>query len=199
MIGYLNGVLIDIGKEFCVIDVHGVGYNVYCTKSTLKKMEGYLSEGNPVVKIHTKLIHREEVLDLYGFLDKGEYDFFNLLITVNGIGPKQSIRILGNCDYHELAKAIVSGDSGFLTTLSGVGEKKAKQMILELREKIKKVFDITAGEIVPSYIEAMAALEALGFTKKESKEAVEKVISDGEGHLDTEGVVEGALKHLSSH
>jgi Holliday junction DNA helicase RuvA len=202
MIGYLRGELIQIDDEACLIDVNGVGYYVYCSKSVLNKLGEIVDEEAPVVKLYTQLIHREDTMDLYGFIQKDELRLFTLLLSVSGIGPKQSVKILGVRNPGDIIKAIVSGDSDFLMSLSGIGKKKAQQIILELKEKVKKSFDIAASPVSSNYNEAVKALESLGFTSAESRDAVEKVLSDetfalNGGKTDVTKIVENALKQLS--
>jgi Holliday junction DNA helicase RuvA len=202
MIGYLRGELVEIDDESCVIDVSGVGYYVYCSKSVLYRLGEMLNDGSAFVRLFTHLIHREDTMDLYGFIEKDELRLFTLLLSVSGIGPKQSLRILGVRNPVDIIKAIVSGDSDFLMSLSGIGKKKAQQIILELKEKVKRSFDTAVSPVSSNYSEAVKALESLGFTSSESREAVEKVLSDetlssGAGISDVTKIVENALKQLS--
>ena len=202
MIGYLRGELVQVDDEACVIDVNGVGYNVYCSKSLLNRLGEIIDEGSPEVKLYTQLIHREDTMDLYGFIDKYELRLFTMLMTVSGIGPKQSIKILGVRAPADIIKAIVTGDTDFLMSLSGIGKKKAQQIILELKEKAKRNFDIDASPVSSNYNEAVTALESLGFTTAESREAVERALSDVKlavngGKSDVSKIVENALKQLS--
>ena len=218
MIGYLRGILRETGTESCILDVHGVGYEVYCSKSTLMELASSLpdpsgtdpaqtalprtessvtgSDGREVV-LHTRLIHREDTLDLYGFLHGEEKLLFDMLITVSGIGPKQAIRILGTSKVPEIVQAVVHEDSAFLMGLSGIGKKKSQQIILELGEKLRKSFEVPDGKGVSAYSEAVSALEALGFTRGESTQAVEKALEQRPQSDDVGQVVEQALKNLT--
>lgn len=197
MIGYLRGTLREVDKERCVIDVQGIGYGVYCSKRTLGDLEAVLSRNPGEVLLHTRLIHREDTLDLYGFLHKEEQLLFNLLITVSGVGPKQAIRILGASKVSDLVHAVVHEDSAFLMELSGIGKKKSQQIILELKEKLRESFDVPALQGASGYVEAVSALQALGFTRGESKEAVEKALAADPQEQDIGKIVELALKSLS--
>jgi Holliday junction DNA helicase RuvA len=197
MIGYLRGTLREVDKERCVIDVQGIGYGVYCSKRTLGDLEAVLSRNPGEVLLHTKLIHREDTLDLYGFLHKEEKLLFNLLITVSGVGPKQAIRILGASKVSDLVHAIVHEDSAFLMKLSGIGKKKSQQIILELKEKLRASFDVHALQGASGYVEAVSALQTLGFTRGESKQAVEKALAADPEEQDIGKIVELALKNLS--
>ncbi len=196
MIGYLRGKVVQIDEESCILDVNGVGYCVYCSKRTLQQIEKSNTEDSSEIKLYTRLIHREDTMDLYGFVKKDEHILFNLLLTVSGIGPKQSIKILGTRDAPDIVKAVVSENSTFLMALSGIGKKKAQQIIIELKEKIKKFFDTAATTVPSTYIEAISALESLGFTAIESREAVDNALLE-ESSGDVGKIVETALKYLS--
>ena len=196
MIGYLRGKVVQIDEESCILDVNGVGYCVHCSKRTLQQIEKSNTEDSSEIKLYTRLIHREDTMDLYGFVKKDENILFNLLLTVSGIGPKQSIKILGTRDAPDIVKAVVSENSTFLMALSGIGKKKAQQIIIELKEKIKKFFDTAATPVPSTYIEAISALESLGFTAIESREAVDNALLE-ESSGDVGKIVETALKYLS--
>jgi Holliday junction DNA helicase RuvA len=206
MIAYLDGTVIEVDDEKCTIDVRGVGYSVYAPRKTLKDLGGRMgdaksgSPAGPNVKLYTKLIHRDDSMELYGFLSRQENTFFSLLITVNGIGPKNALRILGACEVPEIVGAIVSENSSFLKSIAGIGEKKAVQIILKLKEKIGKLLP-AATSFGSGYLDAIALLESLGFSKGESKEAVDKAQSslgsDSGARGDVEKIVQAALRSLS--
>jgi holliday junction DNA helicase RuvA len=198
MIAYLDGVVAEVEDEKCTIDVHGVGYSVLSSKKTLKELESRVSGGNPQVRLFTKLIHRDDAMELYGFLNRQEHAFFGLLITVSGIGPRGALKILGASDVSEIAGAVVSENSAFLKSIAGIGEKRAQQIILELKEKIRKLFHLQAVPLVSGYLEAVSLLESLGFSKGESKEAVDGAVKAVGGDGDVEKLVENALRRLSS-
>jgi Holliday junction DNA helicase RuvA len=207
MIAYLDGNVIEVDDEKCILDVKGVGYSVFSSRKTLKELGARIGDAKsglparPNVKLFTRLIHRDDCMELYGFLSRQENTFFNLLITVNGIGPKNALKILGACEVPEIAGAIVSENSSFLKSIAGIGEKKAVQIILQLKEKIKKLLPAAAVPVGSSYLDAIALLESLGFSKSESKEAVDKAQSalenDSRARGDVEKIVETALRSLS--
>jgi len=199
MIGYLNGVLANIENNGCILDVQGVGYFVYCSNKTIAKLKKLNLEDPPVVKLFTRLIHREDTLDLYGFLTKKDVGFFNMLLTVSGIGPKQALKIMGGCSIEDIIKAIVSENSSFLMGLSGIGKKKSQQIILELKEKLEGTFDISKAVTSHHYYDAITALEALGFNKSESREAVDRALRDTKNKNDVSRIIEDALRILSSN
>ncbi len=205
MIAYLDGTVIEVDDEKCTIDVRGIGYSVYSSRKTLKDLGGRIGDAKsgphagPNVKLFTKLIHRDDSMELYGFLSRQENTFFGLLITVNGVGPKNALKILGSCGVPEIAGAVVSENSSFLKSVAGIGEKKAAQIILQLKEKIRKLAPAAGVPARPGYLDATALLESLGFTRNESKEAVERAMSAlDDGGAGVEKIVEAALKSLSN-
>ena len=198
MIGYLKGYVADIEKDACIIEVGGVGYRVYCPAATLQYLQARVSDKGDPVKLITRVLHREDVLDLYGFLHRDEYTLFNMLLRVSGIGPRQALKILGMGKTAQIVRAIVSGDDSFLMQLPGIGKKRAQQIIFDLRERLKNTFEVAATEDLSAYSTAVAALEALGFSGMEAHEAVDVVVSSTGDELDVSQVIERALKVLSS-
>jgi Holliday junction DNA helicase RuvA len=209
--------LSHVDEDYCILDVGGVGYQVYCPQRTLRDLEairadaarpdaGHMDEarsetagrnsGTETV-LFTRLIHRDDCMELYGFTGREEHLLFNLLITVSGIGPRQSLKILGARDVGDIVRAVVSEDSAFLMSLAGIGSKKAQQIILELKEKVKRLFGTDQTPLSSTYIEALSALESLGFSPGESRRAVDKALASAGQNQDLGNIVETALKLLS--
>ncbi len=197
MIGYLDGTLAEVNEDSCIVDIGGVGYCVSCSEGTLAKLKEILKSGEHAIKLYTRLIHREDVLSLYGFLSRDEHRLFDMLITVSGIGPKQALKIIGMRTTAHIVKAVVAGDDKFLCTLSGIGQKRARQIIFELREKLRESFAEQAADTPADYAEAVAALESLGFSRAEANDALEHVISARKGEMGTADIVEASLRFLS--
>ncbi|MDI6719658.1 MAG: Holliday junction branch migration protein RuvA [Methanomicrobiales archaeon] len=172
MIAHLNGELAAIGDRWVVLDVNGIGYRVYVTRPTLEELQS--REGR--VRLCTHMAVREDAIALYGFLNQNELEVFRILIGVSGIGPQIAMNILSQIGIEDLVLAIVGQDEGILTSISGIGQKSAKRLILELRDKMQKV----NGTLLPAagvqgraaVRDAVSALVSLGFTPKESKDAV---------------------------
>ena len=197
MIGYLKGRITEVDDEYCIVDVGGVGYVIHCAENILQQLRKE-TDSDRDVKLITRLIHREDVLDLYGFLRKDEYTLFNMLLRVSGVGPKQALKILGMAETTHIIKAIVTGDNSFLTQLSGIGKKRAEQIIFDLKEKLSHSFRESHFETSSVHALAISALGKLGFTSAESREAVDRVMKGGEEHDDVSSIVEQALKLLST-
>jgi Holliday junction DNA helicase RuvA len=198
MISQIKGTVIEIGLKSIIIDVNGLGYRVSMTEDGLSKMKE-----NAEVKLWTHLAIREDAQDLYGFTTKKERDFFELLITISGIGPKTALNILSLVKSDVLANAIREGSTGQLVKVSGIGKKTAEKIVLELRDKMGGFAgseDTLTG--MSSDADAIEALKALGYDVGEAREALKKVMSDsdtkgGKKLTDTGAKVKAALKVLA--
>lgn len=199
MIAHINGILDDIYEDRVVIDVNGVGYNIYVSSNTLSALPP-MGEN---VKLYTHTVVREDAFILFGFLNKDELFLFKKIITVSGIGPKGGLAFFNILCADDLRFAILSGDAKLLSSAPGIGKKTAEKLILELKDKLEWNKDFIAKEIninnntTPSLTgiknEAVSALVALGYGSREAHEAVSKVdIADD----DVEAVLKEALKQL---
>jgi len=187
MIGHLHGTVIDTTETSLIISCMGVGYIVSVPQSLLQKttLEDHVS-------VYTHLAVRETALDIYGFETKQELDFFKLLITISGIGPKVGLSILNAALPETLYIAITKGDTSVLTKVSGIGKKNAEKIILELKNKV----DRFAGSFTETHntdIEVFEALEALGFDSKSIQEVLK---DDSLSGLETPGKIKQAIKLL---
>lgn len=188
MISQLSGTINHKDERFFVVSVNGVGYKVFATSDTIEKIP--LSKP---ITIWTHLVVREDALDLYGFLNKDELDFFDLLISISGIGPKSALSILNLATIATLKKAVISGDSGYLTKVSGIGKKNAEKIVLELKDKLTASdSDGKAAHLHNS--DSLEALKSLGYNEREAREALKKV---PEKITDAGECVKYALKVLS--
>lgn len=181
MIGYIRGTVVFQDLKSIVVDVGGVGYKVHTTSGTL--------DSTKEVAFYTYLAVRETALDLYGFTTKAELDYFELLLTVSGIGPKSALAILSVASLDTLSYAINNNDAGHLTKQAGIGKKNAEKIVLELKGKAPET---SSGHIV--YTEdddTLEALKALGYSEKDSREALKKASGDT-----TQEKIRSALKNL---
>jgi holliday junction DNA helicase RuvA len=170
MIGYLEGKITFRGERYIILDVAGVGYKVFVNLGTLKKTSG----GNEKTKLWTHLYQREDTIDLYGFSESSELQLFETLIGVSGVGPRTALAVLGVAPSDTLRRAIASGEVSYLTKVSGIGRKTAEKIMIELREKFGKAHSDTAGEFREEK-DALEALEALGYSVKEARDALKEV------------------------
>lgn len=182
MISQLRGTIAHKDIGFLILDVGGVGYKVHMTLGETKNVGEELS-------VWTHLAVREDALDLYGFSERKELEFFVDLIKISGIGPKTALSILTLAPMSSIQEAVSRGDSSYLTKFAGVGKKTAEKIILELSDKMPRM----EGSGWQEESDALEALVALGYGKKEASEA----LKGAEGV--TTDRVKFALKKLGSH
>ena len=172
MIAHLCGKPVLTGDKWVVIDVQGIGYQVQVTQPALR----LLIHTKESVKVFTHLAVREDAITLYGFMHQSELEMFRILISVSGIGPQIAMNLLSQVGIEDFAMAILNEDEKALTRISGIGPKSAKRLILELRDKMKKVGETIlsseTGRSSPAVHDAVSALISLGFAEKESRDAV---------------------------
>ena len=198
MIAYLEGKLIEKNPTLLILEVNGVGYAVNIPVSTY----GSLVETGQMVKILTYDLVREDELKLYGFSTKPEKELFELLIAVNGVGPRMALSILSCISVQEFQRSVLQEDLDVLTAISGVGKKKAQRLIVELKEKLGKVDlgerkDMREEEAIltPAVDEAALALISLGYTKVDARRALEKVTNQANEALPVEELIKRVLKY----
>ncbi len=184
MIGHLTGTVIHHDLKSVVLDVHGVGYKVFVNTGALD------TTSEKTVSFWTYLAVRENALDLYGFPTKDELDFFELLLSISGIGPKSANNILAIASLSSLRQAISSGDTSHLTKVSGIGKKVADKIVLELKDKIG-VTGEEFGTNISGDVDALLALQSLGYSERDAREVLKGTTGS------TEEKVRGALKQLS--
>lgn len=198
MIGYLKGVVTHIFREYCFIDVHGVGYRVFVPASTMEK----LTIGRETT-VFTYMSVREDAILLYGFATQDEYELFMLLISVNGVGPKVALGILSAANPDGFRLAVHQKNMKVLTKMPGIGKKTAERIVLELQDKIGPVDDGAVADLsVPAAAasqgiaaETLAALVSLGYSEQE----VLPVVEAKAGTCQTvEQLLKEALKALGS-
>src|SRR3989344_4361691 len=168
MISFLDGKIEFKAEKFVIVNVAGVGYKVFVGHETLNK----IPEKDSNVKIWTHQYVREDSLELYGFLNFAELDLFEILIGISGIGPKGALGVSGVAPVDTLKKAIASGDTSYLTRVSGIGRKTAEKIVLELKEKMAgKGVTVNAPELKDE-ADALEALVSLGYTQKDARDAL---------------------------
>lgn len=191
MIAFLRGQIVNKATNYAIIEVGNVGYSVYINESWLRDLPL-----NQELEIYTHQHVREDALDLFGFKTLADLEFFELLLTVSGIGPKSALGVLSMASADDIKETILRGDSLLLTKVSGIGKKTAERLVLELREKIGKLnfYDKLTGEkSVPSSDE-IDALMALGYSWQQAREALGKIDT---GLKDSGEKVRAALRIMS--
>ncbi|MBA3733476.1 Holliday junction branch migration protein RuvA [Patescibacteria group bacterium] len=192
MIEHLRGTIIHQDLKSVVLDVNGVGYKIHTNTAVLEPKRGENNKSPATTEFWTYLAVRETALDLYGFNTKDELDFFQLLISVSGIGPKSAMGILTIATLPNLRHAISTGDTSHLTKVSGIGKKNAEKIVIELKDKLEGLVS-DVGVSTSSDVDALEALKSLGYGEREAREALKKVMDIS----DTGEKVKKALKLLS--
>lgn len=190
MIGSLKGKITLKTDKFLIVETGGVGYKVAVSPDTLSKLSALRSGSgqNDEVSfwIHTHV--REDAIDLYGFLNREELGFFEMLLGVSGIGPKSALAILGIATLETLRRAISTSDTAYLTKVSGIGRKTAEKIVIELRDKMG---DSNEGVSLQGELDVLEALKSLGYSQNEARDALKKV-----GGGNTNQKIKEALKIL---
>ncbi len=186
MIRKLIGKIDEIGDGEIILNVSGVGYLVRLIDSSIFNLK---TEQDLVLYTHHAL--RETASDLYGFLNKDELNFFELLLTISGIGPKSAIGILNTASIKTIREGVLSGNADHLSKISGIGKKSAEKIMVGLKDKLEGAG--SDGTVLGGATDAIEALIALGYTLPDARAAVSKL----DNSLSTEEIVKLALKNLS--
>ena len=192
MIASLRGKLESLGVDWAVIDVSGVGYQVYLPTSTMS----IIGSAGDEVFLQTHLVMREDSVTLYGFATSGELELFQILISVSGLGPRLGLAVLSSMSVEQVATAIAAGSADILTAVPGIGKKMAERLILELKDKIAAGLLISPTvEISDDYAEVVTALTSLGYTVAEASQAATSLPSS---ELPLEEKIRLALQYFST-
>lgn len=186
MIASLTGEVLSSSNGQVVLDVSGVGYLINSTST----VAGSVRAGQSV-RFFTSLVVREDALTLFGFLDPDQLDVFELLRSVNGVGPKSALSILGELSVDQIAQAVSSEADQVFKAVSGIGAKTAKLIVLTLAGKMTGA---AAGNLAPSSELAVAGLIGLGWSERQSREAVASV---GSQDMTDKELLKAALQILS--
>ena len=196
MIGYLTGKIISKKPTQIMLDVNGVGYLINITITTFESLPDSSEE---VVSLHTYLNVREDALILFGFSTLSEKEMFELLIGVNGVGPKSAQSILSGIQIDELHTALRNNDLSRLVAIPGIGRKSGERLIIELRDKVEKLSETfeTSGE--PNFTirkDAILALTQLGYNQKIAEKAIRSIL-DSEPDSTLENLLKDSLAFLN--
>lgn len=209
MISYIRGEVIDHNESSVVIDVNGLGYEIFVPYRVLCSLERVTGQ----VELYTYLAVKEDQIALYGFSSKEELKAFKLLITVSGIGPKGALAILSNMTTEDLILAVLSDDAKSISKVPGIGAKTAGKLVIELKDRFSlqdtlhapsaleiqgggsKINEDQTGEGAQTALdEAVSALTALGYSSTEALKAVRAV--DNAKNMTTEQILKNSLKYL---
>ena len=195
VIASLEGTVGSIGADSVVIKAAGVGYRVFAGPGTLTALRT-----GQTVELHIHHLFREDLQALYGFRSGDELGFFELLITVTGVGPRVGLAIVSSRPVADLQLAILQGDEAILTAVSGVGKRLAARIVLELKEKVAAAGGAPGGShsggTGSSESEVSAALQALGYSAGEAREASRAAVAALPAGASLEDRVKAALRDL---
>ena len=195
MIASVEGLVGAVAADSLVVEVGGIGYRVFAAPAVLAS-----AQPGGRLKLHTYHLVREDVQALYGFRNAEELGFFNLLLTVTGVGPKVALAIVGSRPTPDLQLAIMAQDQAVLVSIPGIGRKLAERVIFELKEKVAAAGVAVGGGAVGGSAagegEIVAALQALGYSLTEAREASRAALLDVGADSNLEERVKAALRSL---
>ena len=193
MIAHIQGKLVEKTPTDVVIDCGGVGYHINISLHTYS-----LLPASEHLKLFTHLLIREDAHSLYGFVEKSERELFKMLLSVSGIGASIARTMLSSIEPKQIIQAIAVADVVTIQSIKGIGAKTAQRVILDLKDKVLKIYNLDEISLTQNNTnrdEALSALEVLGFVRKTSEKVVDKVISQNPDAT-IETIIKQALKNL---
>ncbi|MHA7942162.1 Holliday junction branch migration protein RuvA [Formosa sp. 3Alg 14/1] len=193
MISHIHGKLVEKNPTDVVIDCNGVGYFLNISLHTYSQIPDQEN-----IKLYTQLLVKEDSHTLYGFSSIAERDMFKLLISVSGIGAGTARTMLSSLTPKQVREGIAKEDVALIQSIKGIGVKTAQRVIIDLKDKVLKIYEIDEVSVSTSNTnkdEALSALEVLGFVKKQAERAVDKIVK-AEPDASVETIIKQALKNL---
>ncbi len=193
MIAHIQGKLTEKTPTEVIIDCDGVGYQINISLHTYS-----LLPNSDHIKLFTYLQIKEDSHTLFGFVEKSEREIFKMLLSVSGIGASIARTMLSSIDPKQIIQAIGSGDVGTIQSIKGIGVKTAQRTILDLKEKVLKLYDLDEVSMIQNNTnrdEALSALEVLGFVRKSSEKVMDRIVKDNPD-ASVEQLIKLALKNL---
>lgn len=201
MFSFISGTLAYIGKDFVVVDNHGIGWQASVPATVLNQLHAVGEE----VKLFTYMAVREDDVQLYGFMSADELALFKMLISVSGVGPKAALGVLSTLSAAEFYLAMMHENVKALTRVPGVGPKSAKRLIVELKEKVVAlgapaamgtVAAAPSGAAAEPFLDALEALLSLGYNGSEAQAVLQAI--EGRETMTTEELLRKALARLGA-
>lgn len=193
MITHIQGRLVEKTPTDVVIDCNGVGYHINISLHTYSKIPNAEN-----IKLFTYLQIKEDAHSLFGFVEKSERELFKLLLSVSGIGASIARTMLSSMEPKQILNAIATADVATIQSIKGIGTKTAQRVILDLKEKVLKIYDLDEVSISLNNTnkdEALSALEVLGFNKKLAEKVIDRIVKDSPDAT-VESLIKLALKNL---
>ncbi len=193
MITQISGKLVEKNPTYAIVDCNGVGYLLHISLNTFSSLPD-----QEALRLYTHLLIREDAHTLFGFINKTEREVFRLLISVSGVGPSIARTMLSSMTSEEIQQAIASENVPLIQSVKGIGAKTAQRVIVDLKDKILKTFDLDEVSVHTNNTnkeEALSALEVLGFARKQSEKAISSIIKT-QKDASVEQLIKLALKNL---
>ena len=193
MIAYIQGKLAEKTPTDVVIDCNGVGYHINISLHTYS-----LLPNTDFIKLFTHLQIKEDAHTLFGFVEKSEREIFKMLLSVSGIGASIARTMLSSLEPKQIIQALATADVGTIQSIKGIGSKTAQRAILDLKDKVLKLYDLDEVSMFQNNTnrdEALSALEVLGFVRKSSEKIVDKIVKE-DPTASVESIIKQALKNL---
>ncbi len=193
MITHIRGKLVEKNPTYAIIECNGVGYLLHISLNTFSKIPD-----SEAVLLFTHLSIREDAHTLFGFADKTEREIFKLLISVSGVGPSIARTMLSSMTTEQIQQAIGSEDIATIQSVKGIGAKTAQRVVIDLKDKILKTYELQEDSINTNNTikeEALSALEVLGFTRKQVGKMVQRILHESPS-ISLENIIKQALKNL---
>ena len=193
MIAHIQGKLVEKTPTEVVIDCGGVGYHINISLHTYS-----LLPKTDFIKLFTYVQIKEDAHTLFGFVEKTEREIFKMMLTVSGIGASIARTMLSSLEPKQVIQAIASGDVATIQSVKGIGTKTAQRVIIELKDKVLKLYDLEEVSLVQNNTnkdEALSALEVLGFARKAAEKVIDKIIRETP-NASVENLIKQALKNL---
>jgi len=193
MIAHIQGKLVEKNPDHVIVECNGLGYHLHISLQTFSSIPDREN-----IKLFTHQVIREDAHILYGFYNKTEREIFKLLLSVSGVGPSTAITMLSSMETEEVQRAIGSEDVSKIQSVKGIGLKTAQRVIVDLKDKILKSYEISEDLPVSNNtikIEALSALEVLGFSRKKVEKVIQ-VILQNSPDISLEELIKQALKNL---
>lgn len=193
MIAHIQGKIVEKTPTDVVIDCGGVGYHINISLHTYS-----LLPSAEIIKLYTYVQIKEDAHTLFGFVEKSEREIFKMLLSVSGIGASIARTMLSSLEPKQVIQAIAVGDVAAIQSIKGIGAKTAQRAILDLKDKVLKLYDLDEVSLAQNNTnkdEALSALEVLGFNKKLAEKVVDKIVMQDAGAT-VESIIKQALKNL---
>jgi Holliday junction DNA helicase RuvA len=193
MITHIRGKLVEKNPTYAIVECNGVGYFLNISLNTFSKIPD-----SEAVLLYTHLSIREDAHTLFGFADKTEREIFKLLISVSGVGPSIARTMLSSMTTDQIQQAIATEDVATIQSVKGIGGKTAQRVIVDLKDKILKTYELSEDSVNSSNTikeEALSALEVLGFSRKQVDMVIQRIIQESPD-ISLENIIKQALKNL---